>query len=62
MSHITILHDVILALDSAFAGGADGGFGFVFHQVADAVDFGLDELFLKVSAGGSHAHEQERHP
>ena len=53
MHNITILNDVILALDAHLAGFAHGGFRAILDIVVVLDDLGADETLLKV--GVDHA-------
>ncbi len=48
MGDVAILHDVGFAFGAHAAGGLDGGFGLVFHEVFEVVDFGANEAFFEV--------------
>ena len=53
MHDVTVLDDVVLALDGEFSGGTAFGFGAVFDEVVVFDDFGADETFLEVGVDDS---------
>ncbi len=53
MHHVTVLHDVVLALQAKRAFGAGVGFGARFEQLIPADGFGADEVFFEVGVDRS---------
>ena len=48
MHDISVLHHIILALDTHLAGGAHGGLGTIRHKIVVLYDLGPDEALFKV--------------
>ena len=53
MHDVAVLHDIILALDSEFAGGAAGKLGLERDEVIVLYDLGADETLLEVGVDDS---------